>query len=258
MSRSLPITKEQAISIVHKNCRYYTRKSQSIYRGLGMQTDAFALLVQPSKYERESANTANYYTLLIDNSPKWINYPKRSKSIVCSTSYDTARGYGMTTCYVIPFRSANIGICSESDIWEFFHDGLDELKIDTLDSLNALLLSSYGALSDAKLVKNKRLSEMPEKFFAQLKEFDKPKCKEFISQKYSRQVSLSAWTHSGKTLTDYLFEALDPITNLFTRRKIENFKVTSADKSGREVWTDSDSLLIPENNITAFWKAAKL
>lgn len=83
------------------------------------------IFMQPSKHDRLSAWTSNYYTLWIDNRPEWSDFPKRSKSLVCSKSQYRADLYGDhpggATYAVLPCNEySKIGVCPKVDIWESF------------------------------------------------------------------------------------------------------------------------------------------
>jgi len=124
--RSKEIHLDKAIDTIHKKCRQAMnmyRKGYGIYRGIefyGSSKSPRFLEIDPKKGEpRKSANTFNYYTLLNDNSPKWVSYPKRSQSIICSTLEGGAQGYG-TMYYVFPYDNTKIGVCPEDDYWHSF------------------------------------------------------------------------------------------------------------------------------------------
>lgn len=112
------------------------RGDNPIYRG--MRDTGTYVLGTGNEISRRSANTENYYTLIIDEDPSWSNYPKRSKSFICSTSLNRSLGYG--SLYVaIPLENQPIGVCAEIDFWVSFGDpspadintGLSILSKDT-------------------------------------------------------------------------------------------------------------------------------
>jgi len=70
-----------------------------------------------TRSERQSSNTSNHYTLLIDNSPYFVGWPKRSKSLICSTDPHYANSYG-TLYAIFPADGTNIAVCPKQDIWE--------------------------------------------------------------------------------------------------------------------------------------------
>ena len=81
------------------------------------------LLIPPKENQDYQPITENYITLLIDYIlPSWKNYPKRSKSLVCSSSKSISWGYGNKAYVVFPYNNAKIGVCSEVDLWESFID----------------------------------------------------------------------------------------------------------------------------------------
>ena len=70
--------------------------------------------------DRTSANTYNYYTLWLDNDKAWSKYPKRGKSLICSTNYQYSLYFGNVRI-VVPLSDCKIGICSNEDIWNSFN-----------------------------------------------------------------------------------------------------------------------------------------
>ena len=91
-----------------------------IFRASQNDNDIEALDVDYSKGERSSRNTGNGYTLIIDNSPHFAGWPKRSKSIICSNSVDYVEHYNYDTDFidvVIPKNGTKIAVCPKKDIW---------------------------------------------------------------------------------------------------------------------------------------------
>lgn len=118
--RSEAIDIAEAESILQSDCKSFDfDQTDHIYRGVSY--DYETMVIDPSLFDRTSANTKNYYTYIIDNSDRWNNFPKRSKSVVCTTSYDKASAYG-TRYLVIPFDQAKLGVAPESDIFYSFED----------------------------------------------------------------------------------------------------------------------------------------
>ena len=96
-----------------------------------------------SKVTRKSANTRNWYTLLFDHVlPAWQNYPKRSKSFICTTNMSTAQNYaalgGNDGFQVHPVGNPIIGVCPRGDIWRSF-DGVNLSKVQTIFKKLAVL-----------------------------------------------------------------------------------------------------------------------
>jgi hypothetical protein len=74
--------------------------------------------VDPRTTLRRSANTHNTYTMYMDNSPIWSDFPKRSHSMICSSGY-YAEDFGNLYA-VFPYDNTPIGICPDFDLWESF------------------------------------------------------------------------------------------------------------------------------------------
>lgn len=97
-----------------------------IYRGVSNIPSAFAF-TQPSKFNRVSANTSNYYTLVTDMLTNWDGIPRRSLSLICSTRYATASDYG-DVYVVIPQDKHLIGYGTDPDFWYNFNHLTDFME----------------------------------------------------------------------------------------------------------------------------------
>lgn len=91
----------------------------------GVTNSSLALLVDPTKVERRSANTKNYLNLLISTLPSWQNYPPRNRSLICSGSKGMAGTYSSSSSnpgayVVLPFGDPLIGQCPQGDLWASF------------------------------------------------------------------------------------------------------------------------------------------
>jgi hypothetical protein len=121
--KSTPLDLQEVEEIIKKNCSdslWMFESKTSIWRGVNnlnsiLGKDGVAI-IDTTKSERKSQNTSNWYTLIIDNSPKYKNYPKRSQSLICTNDIEIAKAYGSPMA-VIPFNDAKIGIVNNRDIW---------------------------------------------------------------------------------------------------------------------------------------------
>lgn len=115
-----PDDRGEIIDIIKTKCKNAlndAKKGYIIYRGMDFKGDMY--VIDPKKGTRKSANTPNYYTWIIDHDKKWKDYPKRSKSIICSTSERKVEAYG-DKYIVFPYDGSKIGVCPEDDIWDSF------------------------------------------------------------------------------------------------------------------------------------------
>lgn len=112
------ISLETALEIAKKS--KFDSKNM-IFRGMGDSGDY--LIIDGSKGGRTSANTKNYYTLILDELLKNTQYPLRSKSIICSTDKGAAQDYG-DLYVIIPLEGSTIGSTNHSDIWNMSFNAL--------------------------------------------------------------------------------------------------------------------------------------
>jgi len=155
------INKTLAINnLLLKNCKIAYQSPFKIYRG--MRTSEEILVSDSTKYERRSRNTANFYTILFDHIlPEWAQYPKRSRSFICSVNEEKARAYG-DLYRVYPIGDPLIGICPKRDIWDCFPFEISDLDrlfepLGMNDNLKSMkegikkLDSNWGSLIDKQM-----------------------------------------------------------------------------------------------------------
>ena len=265
--RSKKISSIEVKHILNTKCKQAVKmfkEGNVIYRGIENATDTYSLAT-PSKFTRKSVNTYNYYTLINDNSPAWKEYPKRSKSIICSTNKYSAEGFGYV--YVVfPFDNAKIGVCPDMDYWTSFPFLSVNTEILNMMEFNEHLRYLFdiqqikrfaGDISKVKTYKD--LQKMFYKFdkFVKIqddKEIEKAKQKadrnniDFVMPDKSPTVQAIIKEHNLKLLKKYddfmnmekyLRYLLEPDKNYFRLSKIKD-KLPN----NHEVWTDADSVLI--------------
>jgi hypothetical protein len=234
-SRSKQLDKQEAFSLIDKHCKdavkaYFDGKR--IYRGMHNKKDY--LYIDPKKFVRKSKNNANYYTLINDNADCWKGYPKRSQSIICSTSVNDVQSYG-NPYIVFPYDGAKIGVAPAYDYWYSF---IDELGM-SLDNFILFLRNTFKLLHIP--LYDKSYKDMVKSF----KAFDE----------YMKTHQLTLDVHKMLPRMDlyegdllkHLEELMCPDNNYFELKTID--KLTD---NGVEVWTDSKSILISFNQSTVF------
>lgn len=199
---------------------------KAIYRGLNYEaTGDTVMVMDPAarKTPRKSANTHNYYTLWVDGSTKWSKFPKRSYSLICSTSIGTAESYG-ETYVVIPTIDTVIGVCPEDDFWDSFHTTLKSYQLnDFMDFVHEIFLDQQitppttyeGLLTALRTIK---LEHLPE-------------------NRYSRFLVALFKEHGALQAFDYI---LDPVHNGLKLSTWKTFKFPSR----REVWLSAPCVFI--------------
>ena len=122
MPRTKNLDRYEATKLLNTKCKKTVSSGNFLYRESKDTGSDYALTDPTSGEPRVSRNIVNYFTLLIDNLPSWKKFPKRSRSVVCSTTMAGAYGYGSGTVkkVVVPFDGVKIGLCSDSDYWDSF------------------------------------------------------------------------------------------------------------------------------------------
>lgn len=78
-----------------------------------------AYIIQGDAGARESTNSSNHYTVILDEFLPKVGYPKRSASIICTNNegLEYAESYG-TVYAIFPYDNVPIGVCPGHDIWK--------------------------------------------------------------------------------------------------------------------------------------------
>lgn len=206
-----------------------------IFRGVYSKDNY--IIIEPSKFERKSAymsDKSNHYTLLLSNLPSWKRYPRRDKSLICSTTFATAASFSNSdnVFLVLPKNNSKIGVCSEDDLWGAFYN-----VIDTNDS--TILQLNYGlrvlgvTSSDYNSMKN----EVNKIFKDNLINVNRLPFKDNIKANIIKDLKT-------KSMINILNDILSPERNDFKL-------VKSGDKLpiNREVWTDGKCVLINTKSL---------
>lgn len=108
---------ETAVEYLNKYCSEAVETLENpIFRSMRDHNEPI-VYIDTTNSERKSQNTSNHYTLLMDNSPYYAGFPKRSNSLVASSKMNYATSFGGTLYALFPFDGTRIGICPELDIW---------------------------------------------------------------------------------------------------------------------------------------------
>ena len=232
VSRVQSIDLHEALSIIKTECGNTISKINNIpiYRGADFKNSNFFVGSSAAGTDRKSANTQNYYTLIVDNDPRWKEYPKRGKSFICSTASYIADAYGVIGL-VIPFDNANVGICPEEDYWLSFKTSFMDLQIadafeglDTLNDFANMLLQAHD-LSSANV---QTISEL-KAIFSKIT-FDSTQ--KIINNSDDKYVKKQAENYSDQieklkkfdSLYDMYYEVLSPTKNKFKQSKASSIK----------------------------------
>ena len=233
--RSVDITEDAALALLNKHCSDAVKaykKGSRIQRGV--RNDAEYLSVDPkSGKPRKSANTKNYYTILMDNMKSWGQYPKRSESLICSTG-NVSFGYGYMFV-VFPYNGAKIGVAPERDLWLSFRKSLNGKNLDQINNnISTIMRHMNVQISDKSYLDILNAFGTFDMFIK-----DKP-------QKLNVLIDGGIeWLEGYKgDLLKHVRKALDPNYNEFELKSIGD-----ALPKDREVWTDSKCVMISTKKI---------
>ena len=236
--RGEDITKEQADQLLETKHSKAVTPAAEIFRGVDGYGDYIYVDPSKSKQLRVSANTDNYYTLVIDNSPEWKDYPKRSKSLICSTDRGYADSFG-EVYRVYPINGAKIGVCPGDDIWNAGHvanvgfEGIanyinnvlrtDPIKVDRADGSYENMVDVFERVD----MNTDDILKFMEKYGASYEKYYLP--------------FFLLYLDSGYSFMEFIEWLLDP--------KLCRFKHVITGQLipfGREVWVDSPCVLIKQ------------
>ncbi|WP_407305444.1 hypothetical protein [Acinetobacter sp.] len=116
-----PIEEVKAWKMIARFCKdAIPDLNNPIVRGTrGASSTATVQLIHGAAGSRKSANTTNYYTVILDKVLTPLGFPKRSASIICANwkNRKHASGYGEMYA-IIPFDGVKIGVCPNYDMWD--------------------------------------------------------------------------------------------------------------------------------------------
>lgn len=140
-----PVSAQAIVDWCEEHAPQFLRnaKHAQLWRGMGKHVSG---IIDTNAFNRKSANTYNYYTLWMDNHPSWKDYPKRSKSLICTTSYEVASGYGAVKL-IIPADKNTVGVCASDDLWGAFRHLSTLVGSPTHEtSLNTVVMMVHRAI----------------------------------------------------------------------------------------------------------------
>jgi hypothetical protein len=127
-----------------------TSQKQRVFRGINHNTPCY--MIDSKNFVRKSANTHNFYTLIIDEilRDQWSTFPLRSRGVICTTSERYARYYG-NTYVVYPYDTSLVGVSPARDIWVSFKKTIPSDNDTGLHDFNLQLIKLANELSITKL-----------------------------------------------------------------------------------------------------------
>lgn len=229
-------------TIDEKECReLLDTKHSKAFRGRGLIFRGVSgygkyVYIDPSKAKspRVSANTYNYYTLIMDNSNVWKKYPERSHSLICSTDERYASDFGDGETYsIFPQNNASIGVCPGSDIW-----GAGFYK----DHNFGTIVDHINAIINTDVIKAAKADDNYENMVKVFKLIDKKQTEVHVEMKKyygSSNEFFDDFLNSGKTFLNFIEYILNPDRCGFTL-----VKAGDSIPKDREVWMSQPCVMV--------------
>lgn len=119
--------KSEMFSFIENECSDFlnTENPTKLYRGLSNSFKDKMYIADSTDYDRKSPEFS-CHNFIMDNNKEWSEFPKRSKSIICTNNEVITTSYGKPF-YLIPANFTKIGVAPEPDVWESFNDLHGEL-----------------------------------------------------------------------------------------------------------------------------------
>jgi hypothetical protein len=154
---------DAAIKLLNAHCKDSLKDIASgtiLWRGMNLKMPNRALIIDSTDSSRTSRDTWNAYQLMMDISTNLHDYPKRSNSVICSTSHDEASMYAnfndSGVWAVFPYDNTDIVVSNKMDFLRSRIKGLDANVYGLTSGIDRFLYSLLGK-SDMKTatIKNK-------------------------------------------------------------------------------------------------------
>ena len=214
------------------------KKGNIIYRGFGSMQISFNRL-QPMR-GRKSVNTNNFYTLIMNNDPRFSEFPKRS--VIASSNRNTAMSYSAddtNLAVIFPRNGSKIAVCNVPDIWRatpeevkhsdftFYQIGR---KIEWLYDAMGITVNSYEGMINAQRNYKELQEENSDKYIKIISTFGS------ILERYN--LDSDTIEYIIETGPKALYGLIN--TSPFTLFNVSNMKLSD----NNEVWFDNEFLAI--------------
>lgn len=213
----------------------FYNSDNGIFRGHNIG-NSLAAIAEPKTGVRKSQNTANYYTILLDNNPHLKDFPKRSESFICHTDPSRASEYeneggGRETCLVLPKNGAKIAIANRYDIWDVRVPFISHNEV--LGDLASIL---YDIVEFD--LKENTLEEFKKSISLNIDEIFKQLC----SNTHIAKIKNMPGEKDVDKLINFIFQKWDLKTLKF--ELITTKEMNRLENKNSEVWLDDECLLI--------------
>jgi len=240
-SQVLDIDENNIQEVLQKYAPWYDINCKTkLYRGVKSRNKERVeplLILDPTIHNRISIDTDNYYNLIMDNLPKWEEYPKRSKSIIGSLNKSTASDYG-TLYRIIPLlENTKVAIAPRHDIWFSFQNAFK-----TIPPIYTRCIHCGGSGKHNMGGACKPCNGSGDKTITNLKQFNDKLKRDFNLTRDG--YSWSEFKNITKNAMPVINDIFDPIKNGF---RLINYNNDTNIFKDAEIWTEGKCLLIKDS-----------
>jgi len=188
------LAEEEVWKLLNKHCKDAIGQLP-IVRGMNPFENGYGL-IHGAAGKRQSANTSNHYTVILDAVlPK--EFPKRSASIIAANwkNRKYAAGYGEPYA-IVPYDGVTIGVCPGRDIFE------TEISLSNHPRSMARTINRWNNFYNDNDITDKSFPKLISDFKALLGrrdilDLDPKTIKETIAKAYAEQFKLATTATSG-------------------------------------------------------------
>lgn len=233
-----------------KSVKGFLDNDIKFYRGVRKSIKGKYGFVNPRQSQRSSSYTSNYYTVIMSESPKWKKYPKRDESIVGSSYFYKASGYGDAKIYLVfTHNNGDIAQTHSEDLWGAFKHvfGDNEYPLGEFNEILDAIFDTVGykdTSPDNSLQELKTACGKVDEFIEENNLSDKIDSLEAIKLLEVYYLDYNIYKRSiGKMYRGDFYKML---LDIFDPQKanIKVLKPGQKFKSNAELWTNADCLLL--------------
>ena len=258
-SRTAELSEEEFFKILKEKCRDWISDPVYLQRTKNRLDGEFTY-INPKIHFREpfidkdSGVSSKHHTLLMDNLPSWEGFCKRSESIIFISKPLLTSSFGRYYYFVIPYDNANFSMAPGMDLWAsgadiFIDDDSDDVPSDffnyKFDSIFSESMMDYS-ISDKSY--DDMLFDL-NKLFNDYKQSKKVIRHKFFTILFDRML-IDNYSDVSDALNDYFspkkFHSMDrkEFKNMDYNDMKNDLGGLSINDSAREIWTDSECLLV--------------
>lgn len=235
--------------LLKTNCTEFDPAKNLIFRSF--ENNNKSIIIDPKVKRRISRSNPNYYTLIIDNSKYWSEYPKRGFSLISSLNKPL---WNENLYLVIPYDGAKWGVSQASDFWY----SIRFKELDNCDLLEWVNILGYihGNLYDEIKIPSNSWSQFKyhiDKIEKTIRSMSQEEIDDYknLFENYKEPIIMIDQILKGVNIIEWSEERMKPEDNniqLMTTPELQdalkNDKIEVNVNESYEVWTDSKCVML--------------